>query len=455
MRIVFVFLCVFGVVFAEETRIFPESPRSVENVQDTQNQKEQNLDSKAFGIPNTIVENTESKTNSASQTLLPNVVIEDDVESKNTLEIPKTQDSTIDDSLIPSNPTLNAISSNTASKSFLVKNIYLEALTPLMDILYVEQVVALEFKMLVFTQYSTIDTEFIFEDSALKNSVEVLNPKQDWVLNAEDSSLRNTFYLKIKQSQFAIPNVKVSVHTIDGLVSESLAGSVGRAIKLERKGAYSQVLAQDLQILETKITSYDSTQNLAVFQLQSTMGNLFDFKLENYEQQGIESKSGDYKQAVAFYYVIVPKTLNTISFDYFNTQTSKYQTLQVPNIASEDRVSTQSDIKPKNNYQFFQISLMIFFALVFFGLYVYKRKIIFILLAVFALMFLLYFLTLKSEVTIKANVALRIQPTFNSTIFLVTQGATQAEILGTRNNYYKVILEDERIGWIKKDDIQN
>ncbi|WP_299548471.1 SH3 domain-containing protein [uncultured Helicobacter sp.] len=432
MRIIFVFLCVFGFfagAFAEETRLFPKAQEEF-----IPSQTPKNLES-------TNTETLDSNT-TVPQSPLPNVILENEAESENveSKNTESTQDFTAQE--IPLN-------------NSLVKNVYLEALTPLMDILYVNQVVALEFKMLVFTQYSTITTEFIFEDTALKDSVEVLNPNEAWVLNAEDSSFKNTFYLKIKQAQFAIPKIKVNVLTDNGLISESLAGSSARAIKLERQGEYSQVLAQDLQILDTKITNYDSTQNLAVFQLQSTMANLFDFHLANYKQQGIESKSGDYKQAVAFYYVIVPKAQNTISFDYFNTLTSKYQTLQVPNIAVEDRVSTQSDIKPKNNYQFFQISLMIFFAILFFGLYLYKRKIIFVLLGIFSLALLLYFSTLKSEVTIKANVALKILPTFNSTIVLTTQSPTKAEILGERNPYYKVILEDERIGWVKKDDLQN
>lgn len=462
MRIVFAFFCVFGLyigAFADETRIFPEA--GLENTKNTETQNQQSL--KSLDIPNTESKElfqqsqTLDSNNDVLQAPLPNAITESDIEENIESEALQneslqSQDFTMQNSMPQeaiNNPSLNSEASNNS----LVKNVYLEMLTPLVDISYVNQIIALELKMLVFTQYSTITTEFIFDD--LKNSIEILNPNQAWELNPEDSSLKNTFYLKIKQSQFAIPSIKVNVLTNHGLVSEVLAGGSTRAIKLERKGEYSQVLAQDLQILDTKITSYDSTQNLVVLQLQSTMANLFDFKLENYKQQGIESKSGDYKQGVAFYYVIVPKTQNTISFDYFNTQTSKYQTLQVPNIASEDRVSTQSDIKPKNNYQFFQISLVIFFAILFFGLYLYKRKTIFILLGVFALVLVLYFLTLKSDVTIKEKVALRIQPTFNSTIVLTTQKPIRAEILGERNSYYKVMLEDERIGWVKKDDIQD
>lgn len=396
-------LC-FGMSAWGETRLFPQ----------------------AMSNPDT--PNLESQQDQTPQNSLPNAIIENDMESQNT--------------------ELQSSDSIQYANKPLVKNLYLEALTPLLDILYVHQVVALEVKMLIFSEYTTIETEFLFEDNALKNSVEVLNPKQNWVINAEDSSLTNTFYLKINQAQFAIPTIKVNVNTKEGAVSETLTGHTGRAIKLDRKGSYAQVVAESLEILDTKITNYDANHNLAVLQLRSKMGNLFDFHLSAYAKQGIESKSGNYKEATAFYYVIVPKEQNVISFDYFNTQVEKYQTLQVQNIAVEDRVSTQSDIKPKNNYQFFQISLMVFFALLFFGLYLYKRKMIFIVLLVLALAFLLYFVTLKTSVTLKSNVALRIQPTFNSTIVLMTHTEQKAEILGKRNNYYKVILEDEHIGWV-------
>lgn len=403
-------LC-FGISAFGETRLFPQA------------------------TPNPDTSNQELQQEQTPQNSLPNAIIESDIESQN-VELQSSD------------------SIQYANKS-LVKNVYLETLTPLLDILYVHQVVALEVKMLIFSGYTTIETEFLFEDNALKNSVEVLNPKQNWVINTEDSSLKNTFYLKINQVQFAIPTIKVSVNTKEGTVSETLTGHTGRAIKLDRKGSYAQVVAESLEILDTKITNYDANHNLAVLQLKSKMGNLFDFHLSAYAKQGIESKSGNYKEATAFYYAIVPKEQNTISFDYFNTQVEKYQTLQVQNIAIEDRVSTQSDIKPKNNYQFFKISLMVFFALLFFGLYLYKRKIIFIMFLVIALAFLLYFVTLKTSVILKSNVALRIQPTFNSTIVLTTHTEQKAEILGKRNNYYKVILEDEHIGWVVKNDIKD
>lgn len=468
-QLVFVLgLCVYGIAqnmeienFNEsgETRMFPQS--TPETSAET-SKSQTSSDAPKQTLPNAILEeNLQDQPAPIESETLPNTPNLDGHSNTNPFLTP--QDSIPQDSLEPQevleSQNVESLNPQATEDSYptspVAKNVYLEMLNPPLDILYVHQIIPLELKLLVLSDYSTIKTEFMFENNIQTASVEILNPSENWSLNTEDSSLRNTFYLKIKQPNYTIPEIKVSVNTSEGEANERTQSLSGKAIKLERKGSFSQVLAQDLKILDTKITNYDTNHNLAVFQLQSLMGNLFDFHLEAYTQQGIESKSGDYKQAVAFYYAIVPKDLNTIRFDYFNTATSKYTELQVENIAIEDRVSTQSDIRPKNNYQFFKIAAMVFLIIVFFGLYLYKRKRIFILLGVIALGILLYLLTLKTSATLKANVPLRIQPTFNSTIILTTQEPMEVEILGQRSHYYKVILQDDSIGWVKRNDIQN
>lgn len=456
-------LCIYGIAqnmeigdFNEngETRMFPQS--TPETSAETSN-PQTSSDTPKQTLPNAILEENlqeqptpiESETSQNSPNLNehsstnPFLAPQDSLEPQEILESQNVE-----------SPNLQ-VTEDSYPTSPVAKNVYLEMLNPPLDLLYVHQIIPLELKLLVLSDYSTIKTEFMFENNIQATSVEILNANENWTLNAEDSSLRNTFYLKIKQPNYTIPEIRVIVNTSEGEANERTQSLSGKAIKLERKGNFSQVLAQDLKILDTKITNYDTNHNLAVLQLQSLMGNLFDFHLEAYTQQGIESKSGDYKQAVAFYYAIVPKDLNAIRFDYFNTTTSKYTELHVENIAIEDRVSTQSDIRPKNNYQFFKITAMVFLIIVFFGLYLYKRKKIFILLGVVALGILLYLLTLKTSATLKANVPLRIQPTFNSTIILTTQEPMEVEILGQRSHYYKVILQDDSIGWVKRNDIQN
>ena len=346
----------------------------------------------------------------------------------------------------------NKTNSNYAEEypSLVAKNVYLNLLNPPQDILYVNQIIPIEMKLLIFSDYSNITTNFILENE----SIEVLNPNEKWILN-QDSSLKNTFYFKIKQPSYTIPKIEVVVKTNEGEAKEATQAIEGKAIVLERKGVYSQVVAQDLQILDTKITSYDSQNNLVVLQIQGNMANLFDFHLAAYSQQGIESKSGDYKESVIFYYVIVPKSLEVLSFDYFSIQSKKYVELQVENLSQDDRISTQSDIKPKNTLQIYKILAAIFLAIVFFGLYFYKRKIIFLILGICVLAVLFYLLSIKTAVSLKPDAEIRIQPTFNSTIILKTKDVIEVKILADRHGYYKVLLEDERIGWVKEDDIQN
>lgn len=433
MKFLFYLFCVVG-LFAQETSMFPQGA-------DSQDSSPQNLTQEKLEF------SPAQKVQIPNQSSNP-LFIDEEIKAKNR--------SIVDNAALESKETKttreNKTNSNYAEEypSLVAKNVYLNLLSPPQDILYVNQIIPIEMKLLIFSDYSNITTNFILENE----SIEVLNPNEKWILN-QDSSLKNTFYFKIKQPSYTIPKIEVVVKTNEGEAKEATQAIEGKAIVLERKGVYSQVVAQDLQILDTKITSYDSQNNLVVLQIQGNMANLFDFHLAAYSQQGIESKSGDYKESVIFYYVIVPKSLEVLSFDYFNIQSKKYVELQVENLSQDDRISTQSDIKPKNTLQIYKILAAIFLAIVFFGLYFYKRKIIFLILGICVLAVLFYLLSIKTAVSLKPNAEIRIQPTFNSTIILKTQDVIEVKILADRHGYYKVLLEDERIGWVKEDDIQN
>ena len=151
----------------------------------------------------------------------------------------------------------------------------------------------------------------------------------------------------------------------------------------------------------------------------------------------------------------MPKSLDKISFDYFNVQSAKYVELHIDNFSQDDRVSTQSDIRPKNTLQIYKILAAIFLIIVFLGLYLYYRKKLFLVLGAIVLAVLIYLLSIKTSATLKTDVEIRIQPTFNSTIILTTQNPMEVKILSDKYGYYKILLEDDRIGWVRKDGIQN
>lgn len=433
MRFLLFFFCIIG-LFAQETSMFPQDS-------DAYTQPMQNQNSPQGFLPATPAPiEKESSLNTP-------LVQEKDL--KNPFEKLPPQEDLIPLENSDSNQAPNSIQENYQG-TLTPKNVYLSLVSPLQNVLYVKQIIPIEVKLLIFGEYSKITTNFIAKDS----SVSVLNPEENWILN-QDSSLRNTFYFRIEQVNFTIPKIEAIIQTSEGVLRESTESIVGKAVPLERKGSYSQVVANDLRIVDTKITSYDSQSNLAVFQLQSTMGNLFDFHLETYAQQGIESKKGDYKESEIFYYAVVPKSLDKISFDYFNVQSAKYVELHIDNFSQDDRVSTQSDIRPKNTLQIYKILAAIFLIIVFLGLYLYYRKKLFLVLGAIVLVVLIYLLSIKTSATLKTDVEIRIQPTFNSTIILTTQNPMEVKILSDKYGYYKILLEDDRIGWVRKDGIQN
>ena len=55
--------------------------------------------------------------------------------------------------------------------------------------------------------------------------------------------------------------------------------------------------------------------------------------------------------------------------------------------------------------------------------------------------------------TIKQNVNVKILPTTNSSIFYTTSQKQKVEILGQRDDFKKILFDDGKIGWVKKDDL--
>lgn len=425
MKVLILFLAFFTYMFAEETQMFPQTPTSNYN-------------------PN--YEHKESGQNTFKQAEI--------LQEQNTKNTPLIEEKEVESKGEFGEDLLNPSVKNSQKEQFVPnpliasKLLYVDLLNPPSAILYVNQIVPYEVRVMAFSSYNTIVVDFSNE-----TSIEVLNKDQNWSIQG-DGTLTNTYYLKIKQPNYKIPDISITLNTKEGEAKEVLKGISGKAINLE-KSNFSSVIAQELIIKDTKITSYDENNNLAVFQLKSKVGNLLDFKLKQYKQQGIESKSGDISNMEVFYYVIVPKELEEISFEYFNTEKSSYAELKVPNLPEDDRVSTQSDIKPKNNYQIYQILILIVVALLFLGLYFYKRKWIFIIFAILPLVGIVYILSIRTSATLIPNAIVRIQPTYNSTIILQTTGTLKVDVITQKRGYYKIVLEDGKIGWVKENDIQN
>lgn len=280
-----------------------------------------------------------------------------------------------------------------------------------------------------------------------------LNSNPKW--RSEGENLYSTTYLIKALSEDALtPTIKISLRnngvTLDTL---SLQPQNIDIINVEVED-FSGVFADELKTDEFKAAIFDDTHNILIFELSAKNSNLKDFHLKKYDQQGLESYKGGYNQSELIYYVVVDKNLAELKIKYFNTKKGRFQDIIFENKPTDERVSTQSDLKPKNTFLFTKIILSILLVALFIALFVFKRKKIFLILAILVGVAMLFFLFEKGSLVVKKGANMQILPTANSTIFHTTSASREADILAKKGDYIKIEL-DNKIGWIKKSDAQN
>ncbi len=329
------------------------------------------------------------------------------------------------------------------------KNLYLSYLNPINRALYVNEVFPLEFKLVAFgSLQGAIHTEFIGNNG----SVHIINPDSPWKLN-NDGTFNNTYYAQIKSVDFTVPKLKVSIGTPNGEISEESGGFSHQAILLSGNPLFSGVIAAHFKLDDYKITNYDTQNNLAVFALSSGISNMKDFKIGDYPKQNYESGIISPESSSMIYYVILPKDKETILFDYFSLEDFRFHRISVPNVPIDDRVSTQSDLKPKRSINFSQLAIgavaVMFLLLVFSFTHSYLSLIGSVL--IIAYLITDFFITDNAKLLPNAEV--KILPTLNSTVIIRQERALQVEILDKRNDFYKIVTADGRIGWVRKEEV--
>ncbi len=93
-------------------------------------------------------------------------------------------------------------------------------------------------------------------------------------------------------------------------------------------------------------------------------------------------------------------------------------------------------------------------ALLFAILFFKTKKFYYIILSAITIIFLFYTQVPITKVNVPANVALRILPMQNSTIFFRTDKPLEVDILLKKEHYTKVLLPNKKIGWIKNEDLR-
>ncbi|WP_154455893.1 SH3 domain-containing protein [Helicobacter pylori] len=322
---------------------------------------------------------------------------------------------------------------------------------------YIGQTIGVTYDLLLF------DAEFLeakIKDELDKTQIELLSKMPKWK-KVEKELFRATYYYKIKGIKASIPPLEVSAFSNkDKYIDYSIAPKVTLQVTdLSKNPRYANVMAKDLQVLQYKTKDYDDKNNILVVELAFKEANLEDFHIKEALKQGFDNASLNQikaKEGSVFYYCVLPKTIQNLSFDYFSLSNRQFKTLSFSTIPTQDTTGIQSDLIPKNNFLVFSnvalLALCVFFLVLFF---IFGRKLIFLGLGILCLGFVLYNLlfTQKSALLL-AHKKIRILPTQNSTILGLSKNEMPIKILGSHDDYYKILTPHEQIGWVKKDEVK-
>ncbi|MDO7253851.1 SH3 domain-containing protein [Helicobacter cappadocius] len=320
--------------------------------------------------------------------------------------------------------------------------------------IYVGQNIKITYSLLLFSNARFVGTEFV--GGIDTNKLILRNPNTKWKLSS-DGSYQAVYEYKIKTTDAVIPPLKVIALSSDGSYSDS---STSPSIKLNiidlyQNKKYAGVVADKFNIARYRTKTYDNLNNILVFEIEAENSNLEDLKIPNISKQGFESGNFDTDNSEGIYYCILPKNIQDISFEYFSLQEDRFKSIKMAINPVDDMVSTQDDVKPKNNFLLFSnIFTMIILILLLIGYFVFKRKKIFLVVFGILLIYLLWNVFYTKQVVLLSGAKIRILPTYNSTILEIPTKNEQVEIIDRHQKYYKIKTDDEKTGWVDKDDIK-
>ncbi|WP_394990863.1 SH3 domain-containing protein [uncultured Helicobacter sp.] len=341
------------------------------------------------------------------------------------------------------------------------KIIYLKTLTNLQDqTIYVGQEVFVTYEVSLFAGASLKGSSF---DKIARDKIELQTKSVSW--KATDSgSLQATYGFKIKSSSANIPALNATALAADGSYEENArADSIAlNAIDLRSNTRYIGVLGNNFKLLRSRSQSHDDTHNIVIFEFEIQSQNLNNMTIKGFETQGFEElKQRDDGSVYGIYYVVVPKDLRELLFEYFNPDLRRFESVHIPIVVvSSELVSTQSDLNPKASYALFKLVILGVLIALFLGLFLWKHYKIFLFIVALLCGVLIYNLAFNNLYgVVKPGAAVSILPMKDSTIVRIIESDTPVQIVGERKMdiqgqevlLYKVLIGDSQIGWVRSE----
>ena len=286
------------------------------------------------------------------------------------------------------------------------------------------------------------------------SGIKVLNTKPKRSIVEQDHY--DTFNFLVTKEKVHLPNITASI--VDGekrkYPTTTLKGKKLNIVTLNPQDDYANLIANSFELIEYKTTKFDDSKNILVFTAQATNCDISTVHFSNVFKQGVESIKESYLTSKVTYFVVIDKSLEIFSFSYFNIKSNSYTAVNLPIILDDDSVVTQSDLKPKDqSKEQLKMKIAAAVALVLFVLIMWKKKYKFLVILILPLAYIFSVMAPSKDVCVRSGANIHILPVPNGTIFEKT---TQKSILpneGHIEDFVKVKLKNDRIGWVKNEDL--
>ena len=215
---------------------------------------------------------------------------------------------------------------------------------------------------------------------------------------------------------------------------------------------FSGVLASNFRINSIRVNPYDEENNLVTVLIEATEANIEDMHIPNILDDGVENIKRDGAKVIANYYFIVPSTLKSIDFSYFNTIKKRYFNEQIAISSIKKRVDN-SNLNPKElSFDKFKKYALIALLIIFLVLYLSTKDKLYIIVSVITFVLLVVVFIPKKSICIKEGALLYILPTNNSNISLRIDKQIERKVLNRYNKFNKIEYKNGVTGWIRDED---
>ena len=213
---------------------------------------------------------------------------------------------------------------------------------------------------------------------------------------------------------------------------------------------FCNVLASNIEIKDMVLSIYDDKYNIIYFTIFATNANAEDFSL-GYKDEKLYLISQIDNVDVYSYSAIIPKNKYKFDFLYFNVREEMYKKISFTAKLKDERVSTQTDIKPLDTSHLILRDIIgVFFIILFFIIYLYRRRIIYLIFIFIVFGYLLYINVPKADVKLHKGEVIKLLPFKNSTNLAVVLVDESVKVLKDKDGWKKIEYKNQ-IGWVKDE----